>query len=89
MATSSLSVLYTVALLISDRSLPQAVPATISGALFGLVHGDPIRIVGLAVTGVILAAAYERRRTLVAPMAAHFTNNLVVVTLGIVVHLAR
>ena len=63
--------------------------AVVSGALFGLVHGDPIRIVGLAVTGVILAAAYERRRTLVAPMAAHFTNNLVVVTLGILVHLAR
>jgi uncharacterized protein len=63
--------------------------AVLSGGIFGLVHGDPIRMVGLAVTGVILAALYERRRTLVASMAAHFTNNLVVVTIGLFVHLAR
>jgi CAAX protease family protein len=63
--------------------------AIASGALFGLVHGDPIRMVGLAVTGVILAGLYERRRTLVASIAAHFTNNLIVVTIGIFVHVAR
>jgi uncharacterized protein len=63
--------------------------AILSGGIFGLVHGDPIRMVGLAVTGVILAALYERRRTLVASIAAHFTNNLVVVTIGLFVHLAR
>jgi uncharacterized protein len=60
-----------------------------SGVLFGLAHGDPIRIGGLAVTGVILASLYERRRTLVASMAAHLTNNVVAVTIGVVVHFAR
>lgn len=53
--------------------------ALASGALFGLAHADPIRFVGLSVTGMLLAGLYERRRTLVAPMAAHFTVNLVAV----------
>jgi membrane protease YdiL (CAAX protease family) len=53
--------------------------ALVSGALFGLVHADPIRFVGLSVTGIILAGLYERRRTLVAPIAAHFTVNLIAV----------
>lgn len=53
--------------------------ALLSGALFGLVHADPIRFLGLSITGVILAGLYERRRTLVAPIAAHFTVNLIAV----------
>lgn len=53
--------------------------ALISGALFGLVHADPIRFLGLTLTGVLLAGLYERRRTLVAPIAAHFTVNLLAV----------
>jgi membrane protease YdiL (CAAX protease family) len=53
--------------------------ALISGGLFGLVHADPIRFLGLSATGVVLAALYERRRTLVAPIAAHFTVNLIAV----------
>jgi membrane protease YdiL (CAAX protease family) len=53
--------------------------AVLSGTLFGLVHADPIRFVGLSVTGMLLAGLYERRRTLVAPIAAHFTVNLIAV----------
>ena len=53
--------------------------AIASGVLFGLVHVDPIRLVGLSITGVMLAGLYERRRTLVAPIAAHFTVNLIAV----------
>jgi membrane protease YdiL (CAAX protease family) len=53
--------------------------ALLSGALFGLVHADPIRFLGLSLTGVILAGLYERRRTLVAPIAAHLTVNLIAV----------
>ncbi len=53
--------------------------AVVSGALFGLVHADPIRFLGLSVTGILLAGLYERRRTLVAPIAAHFTVNLIAV----------
>jgi membrane protease YdiL (CAAX protease family) len=51
----------------------------LSGAVFGVVHGSAVRFVGLSVMGVILAALYERRRTLVASMAAHFTINLIAV----------
>lgn len=51
--------------------------AVISGAVFGAIHGDAVRFLGLAVTGVILAAVYERRRTLPAAMAAHATVNAV------------
>jgi membrane protease YdiL (CAAX protease family) len=50
-----------------------------SAAPFALLHADPIRLLGLAVAGVLLAAVYERRRTLVASIAAHFTLNLVAV----------
>ena len=50
--------------------------AVISGVLFGLIHGDAVRFAGLAVTGVILAAVYERRRTLGASIAAHATVNV-------------
>jgi membrane protease YdiL (CAAX protease family) len=50
--------------------------AVISGALFGMIHGDAVRFAGLAITGVILAAVYERRRTLGASIAAHATVNV-------------
>jgi uncharacterized protein len=51
--------------------------AILSGVVFGAIHGDLVRGPGLAVTGVILAAVYERRRTLPASMAAHATVNAV------------
>lgn len=51
----------------------------ISGAVFGVIHGSAVRFVGLAAMGVILAAVYERRRTLAASIAAHFTINLIAV----------
>ncbi|MGZ4149339.1 MAG: CPBP family intramembrane glutamic endopeptidase [Actinomycetota bacterium] len=47
-----------------------------SASLFGLAHADPVRFVGLATMGFVLAAAYERRKTLTASIAAHFTANL-------------
>lgn len=55
--------------------------AAISGTIFALVHVEPIRFFGLAVMGVILASVFERRRTLVASMAAHATVNVVAVIL--------
>ena len=54
-----------------------AAAAIISGMAFGAIHGDLVRFPGLAVTGVILAAVYERRRTLPASMAAHATVNAI------------
>jgi hypothetical protein len=53
--------------------------AVISSALFGLVHADGLRFLGLAVEGFIMAAVYERRRTLVAAMVAHAIVNTVAV----------
>ncbi|MEX0985030.1 MAG: type II CAAX endopeptidase family protein [Actinomycetota bacterium] len=49
----------------------------LSAALFALIHGDPVRMPALFVSGIILAAVYERRRTLVAPMVTHGVVNLV------------
>jgi hypothetical protein len=46
---------------------------------FAMIHGDPVRLPGLAVAGMILAAVYERRRTLVAAMAAHGVVNAIAV----------
>jgi membrane protease YdiL (CAAX protease family) len=55
--------------------------ALLSASFFAFVHVEPIRFFGLAVMGVILAAVFERRRTLVASMVAHTTVNLVAVVL--------
>ena len=55
--------------------------AATSGSFFAFVHVEPIRFFGLAVMGVILAAVFERRRTLVSSMTAHATVNIVAVLL--------
>ena len=51
--------------------------AAISAGLFALIHGDPVRMPGLFVSGLVLAAVYERRHTLIAPIATHAVVNLV------------
>jgi membrane protease YdiL (CAAX protease family) len=53
--------------------------ALVSGSFFAFVHVEPIRFFGLALMGVILAAVFEHRRTLLASMAAHATINIVAV----------
>src|SRR5438477_11253831 len=53
--------------------------ALLSGSFFAFVHVEPIRFFGLATMGVILAAVFEHRRTLVAAIAAHATINVVAV----------
>jgi membrane protease YdiL (CAAX protease family) len=55
--------------------------ASLSGSFFAFVHVEPIRFFGLAVMGLILAAVFERRRTLVSSMAAHATVNIIAVLL--------
>ncbi|MGE5227365.1 MAG: lysostaphin resistance A-like protein [Planctomycetaceae bacterium] len=50
-----------------------------SAAWFGLAHADAVRLVGLTAMGFVLAAAYERRKTLTASITAHFTANLLAV----------
>ena len=53
--------------------------ALLSGSFFAFVHVEPIRFLGLATMGVILAAVFEHRRTLVASIAAHATINVIAV----------
>jgi membrane protease YdiL (CAAX protease family) len=53
--------------------------ALLSGSFFAFVHVEPIRFFGLATMGVILAAVFEHRRTLVASIAAHATINVIAV----------
>ncbi len=57
--------------------------ALLSGTAFATLHGSAVRMPELIVAGVILAALFERRRTLVTPIAAHMTLNLIVVTVSL------
>jgi membrane protease YdiL (CAAX protease family) len=54
--------------------------AAISAAVFAVIHGQPFTMPALFAAGLIQAAVYERRRSLVAPMVAHAFVNLVAVS---------
>jgi uncharacterized protein len=60
------------------RRLAVAPAVLISAAVFGLAHVYPLVIPVIFVDGVILAVLYERRHNLVACMAAHAMNNLII-----------
>jgi membrane protease YdiL (CAAX protease family) len=53
-----------------------------SGAMFAFVHVEPIRFFSLWLTGVVFAAMFERRKTLVATICAHAVLNLVAVAVA-------
>ena len=59
------------------RRLPVWGAALISAVVFGAVHVYPLLIPALFVVGVGLALLYERRQSLLAPIAAHATFNVV------------
>lgn len=48
----------------------------ISSLLFGLYHGNVIQFLYAAGLGLLLAALYERSRSLLVPVLAHMTANL-------------
>jgi len=59
------------------------VSAVVSGAAFGLVHylnGNWILVPIMFFVGIALAWIYERRGSILAPMAAHFTFNVIGLT---------
>jgi CAAX protease family protein len=58
------------------RRMPVWGAATLSAAVFGLVHVYPLLIPALFVVGLGLALLYERQRSLLAPIVAHATFNL-------------
>jgi membrane protease YdiL (CAAX protease family) len=56
--------------------------AILSGALFGIAHGDPYAAVPLALGGIVLCAVYYRTRNAYASMISHALFNTVsIVTL--------
>ena len=54
-----------------------AFAVVVSAAIFAIVHGAPLLIVGIFPLGVILAYLFERRGSLTATIAAHMTYNLI------------
>ncbi len=53
----------------------------LSGVLFALAHLDPWDFIGITIFGVILAVLFHKTGSLVSPMVAHATNNIVVFSL--------
>ncbi|MEO0650828.1 MAG: CPBP family intramembrane glutamic endopeptidase [Planctomycetota bacterium] len=59
------------------RRLPFLPAALVSAVIFGLVHSyDAAGMAAIAVVGFVLAAVYERTRSILAGMAAHALFNL-------------
>lgn len=63
------------------RTLPVWPAALLSGLLFAVIHVEWIAIVVIFPVGVLFALAYQARRTLLVPIAAHATFNLINVVL--------
>jgi CAAX protease family protein len=67
------------------RALRQRLDVTpavlISAAAFGAAHVYPLVIPVIFVDGVILALLYEKRRSLLACIAAHAANNLIILVI--------
>ena len=49
--------------------------ALVTSVLWALVHASPYRLLNIFVDGLILAAIYERRKSLLTTIAAHATLN--------------
>ncbi len=58
------------------RRLPVWGAAVVSSIVFGLVHVHPLLMPALFVVGLGLALLYERQRSLLAPVVAHATFNI-------------
>jgi len=65
--------------------MPMLVAALISGVLFGLGHGDLVLFPALALFGVLQAIIYRISGNLIVPMVVHAANNVIFLTLMIVV----
>lgn len=61
--------------------MPIVVAAFISGALFGVAHGDPVLFPVLMLFGVMQALFYRLSGNLVVPMLVHGANNALFLSL--------
>jgi membrane protease YdiL (CAAX protease family) len=53
----------------------------IAGVLFGLFHFQPLGLMSLSILGLFFGYIYYRSRSILTSMAAHFTNNAIVLCL--------
>ena len=52
----------------------------ITSVLFGLVHGDPVHVVGVIPLGIMMHVIYLATRSFWAPVLFHFANNAMAAT---------
>jgi len=55
----------------------------LNGAIFGILHLQPLFMLSLVLVGIVLAYLYEKTDSLAAPMIAHALYNLVVIIVSL------
>ena len=55
----------------------------LNGAIFGILHFQPLFVLSLVLVGIVLAYLYEKTDSLAAPMIAHSLYNLVVILISL------
>jgi membrane protease YdiL (CAAX protease family) len=65
--------------------MPMLLAALISGALFGIAHGDVVLFPVLMLFGIVQAVAYRLTGNLVVPMIVHAANNGIFLSLMIAI----
>lgn len=65
--------------------MPMLLAALISGAFFGIAHGDPVLFPVLTVFGMLQAVIYRASGNLVVPMFVHAANNAIFLSLMIAI----
>jgi uncharacterized protein len=53
----------------------------ITGIIFGLFHMQPLGLLVLALLGILFSFFYYRSKSILPPMASHFINNFIAVTI--------
>ena len=61
--------------------MPMLAAALLSGAIFGIAHGDPVLFPVLALFGTVQAVFYRASGNLVVPMVVHGANNALFLSL--------
>lgn len=63
--------------------LKPALAVVLNGAVFGVIHFQPLFMVSLILVGIVLAYLYEKTDSLVAPIVAHSLYNLAVIIVSL------
>jgi len=70
-----------------QRTMERSIGSTsviIIGVLFGLYHLQPLGLISLSILGLVFGYLFYRSKSLFPSMAAHFTNNFVIVLIAYV-----